>query len=281
MLLPASWSKLPDAQPAVSDVYTNAEVWAEGWSSLHGSTPFAVQPGECEEQGLYIQVSRDYLTNHTLDFSNVFGPPGQVFLHEWARFRYRVFEEHGYPGDPIYPAFYHQEVWTTSGPEVKVKPALCTDKEVEGEMVDLRTGHLRGCAYDPNTGLPDEFCIFHATGPEGLDSSVMAIPYLKGNEHFCEEGEEHIHHPESPNKHNALCGGRSVFEVVRQQPIQNNTIPVFTYLQPQPTQNFVMVLDASCSMGDTIESCQALHFGCACEKIMPQAVSCSGPKVQL
>ena len=258
VLLPASWSKLSYTVTAASEVHTDAEVWVEGWNSLHGSTPFTVQPGECGEAGLYIQVSQTYLANHTLDFSDVFGPPGQVFLHEWAKLRYGVFEEHGYPGDPLYPAFYHQQVWTASGPQVTVKPALCTNLEVEGQMVDLATGQTTQCAYDAQTGLPNDLCIFQATGPEGLDSSVMAVPYLKGNDHFCEEGEEHIHHHDLPNKHNAMCGGRSVFEVVKQhpdfvgyeaQPAQNNPIPTLTYLQAKPTQKYVMVLDASCSMG--------------------------------
>ena len=257
VLLPASWSQLDYTEPALSEVYTDAEVWVEGWNAVHGHAPFTLQPEECGEEGLYIQVSRDYLTDHASSFSDIFGPPGQVFLHEWARLRYGVFEEHGYPGDPIYPAFYQQQTWTAEGPQVEVKPAFCTDRQVEGELVDVRPG--RECEYDTATGLPDHNCYFFATGPEDLDSSVMALPYLKGNDHFCENGEEHIHHPDLPNKHNAMCGGRSVFDVVRQhpdftdyspQPDQNNTNPTFTYLQPRPTQKYVMVLDASMSMGE-------------------------------
>ena len=124
-----------------------------------------------------------------------------------------------------------------------MKPAFCTDRQVEGELVDMRPG--RECEYDTATGLPDHNCYFFATGPEDLDSSVMALPYLKGNDHFCENGEEHIHHPDLPNKHNAMCGGRSVFDVVLQHPDftdykpqadQNNTNPTFTYLQPKASQ---------------------------------------------
>ena len=38
-----------------------------------------------------------------------------MFVHEWSKYRYGVFEEHGYPGDPKYPAFYN-----------KVKQYLCS-----------------------------------------------------------------------------------------------------------------------------------------------------------
>ena len=28
------------------------------------------------------------------------------FIHEWAHYRYGVFDEYGIPGDPKYPTFY-------------------------------------------------------------------------------------------------------------------------------------------------------------------------------
>ena len=34
---------------------------------------------------------------------------GKVFVHEWAKFRYGLFEEYGYPGDDIYPMFYYDQ----------------------------------------------------------------------------------------------------------------------------------------------------------------------------
>ena len=63
---------------------------------------------------------------------SVFGPAGQVFLYEWSKLRYGVFEEHGYPGDPLYPMFYSKQIFTTNGPMSVYKPNVCTNIETEG-----------------------------------------------------------------------------------------------------------------------------------------------------
>ena len=35
--------------------------------------------------------------------------------------RYGVFEEHGYPGDTLYPAFYREQTWTAEGARYDTK----------------------------------------------------------------------------------------------------------------------------------------------------------------
>ena len=59
---------------------------------------------------------------------------GNVFVHEWSKFRYGVFEEFGYPGDPIYPMFYYKTTWTPNGQENVLTPNFCTDKIITGVM---------------------------------------------------------------------------------------------------------------------------------------------------
>ena len=103
----------------------------------------------------------------------MFGPPGQVFVYEWSRLRYGVFSEHGYPGDPLYPLFYHKQSWTADGPLTEVKPNLCTNVEPEGSQSSLAGGP---CLTDQTTGLPGPDCYFTATGPASLQSSIMALP---------------------------------------------------------------------------------------------------------
>ena len=58
---------------------------------------------------------------------------GQSFLYEWSKFRYGVFEEHGYPGDPLFPMFYKRTIYTADGEKTEVKPNFCTNEAVEGE----------------------------------------------------------------------------------------------------------------------------------------------------
>lgn len=46
---------------------------------------------------------------------------GKALVHEWAKYRYGVFDEFGYNDDPIYPQCYH----------------------------DHKTSHLTGCSNIP------------------------------------------------------------------------------------------------------------------------------------
>ena len=82
------------------------------------------------------QTSQNFLNQH-VNQSSVFGPPGQVFLYEWSKFRYGVFEEHGYPGDPLYPMFYSKQIFTAQGARNVVKPNLCTNVEPTGLIIHL------------------------------------------------------------------------------------------------------------------------------------------------
>ena len=56
ILLPSSWSSVPDTRPAQS-VHSEAEVRVEPSSPLYGDTPFTLQTGACGEQGAFIQVT--------------------------------------------------------------------------------------------------------------------------------------------------------------------------------------------------------------------------------
>ena len=80
----------------------------------------------------------------------MFGPPGKqgickgfgkrntlsgnAFVHEWSKFRYGVFEEFGYPGDPLYPMFYYKTTWSENGQQNVLTPNFCTDKAFQGSM---------------------------------------------------------------------------------------------------------------------------------------------------
>merc|ERR1719410_2111997 len=152
----------------------------------------------------------------------------------------------------MYPMFYYQQVWTANGQSNLLKPNFCTNVELQGYETDLITED--SCSLISETGLPDENCIFVATGPSDISSSVMALPYLPNNTHFCDMTENFIHDPFLPTKHNAMCKGKSVFDVILQHPDFENysqkpsiedPTPHFTIIQPNSFQPIVMVLDFS------------------------------------
>ena len=55
-----------------------------------------------------------------------------MFVQQWAKFRYGVFEEHGYPGDPVYPLFYYVTETDADGEHSTLAPNFCTDNPLVG-----------------------------------------------------------------------------------------------------------------------------------------------------
>ena len=41
-------------------------------------------------------------------YVGAYGNVGKVVTHEWAKMRWGVFEEHGYPGDDQFPLFFYK-----------------------------------------------------------------------------------------------------------------------------------------------------------------------------
>ena len=82
------------------------------------------------------QISEKFLVNQVNSSNSVFGPPGQNFLYEWTKFRYGVFEEHGYPGDPLYPMFYSKQIFTAEGARTDIRPNFCSNLAVTGNSTD-------------------------------------------------------------------------------------------------------------------------------------------------
>ena len=95
-------------------------------------SPYTLQPGGCKERGEYIHITPDFLTHLNTSTADTFGPLEKVFVHEWAKFRYGVFEEYGYPGDSQYPLFYYEKVFTDDGVKNELQPNFCTDSPLKG-----------------------------------------------------------------------------------------------------------------------------------------------------
>ena len=241
-----------------SIVFEDGNVRIDQRSGVYGNSPFTVHTGGCGEPGEYMQVSSTFLLDYPA-MADVFGPPGQVFVHEWAKYRYGVFEEFGYPGDEKYPLFYFKAEWSASGQQNVITPNFCTNNGISDfGMIDAVSGGP--CGYIEDTGLPDENCI-PVLGPNNqIDSSIMALPYIENNDQFCDDTEELFHRADIPTKHNEICQGRSTFSVILDHPDFNNyqkrnqteedLTPTFKILGTKDASSFVMVLDVSGSMDD-------------------------------
>ena len=232
-------------------VFEDGNIRVDKTSGVYGDSAFTVQTGGCGDPGQYIQVSGAML--QLPNFDDIYGPPGQVFVHEWAKYRYGIFEEHGYPGDEKYPMFYVKTTWTVNGEESNVSPNFCLNTGLEYTIESMDGGD---CKFDETTGLPGSNCVFVPGNTLGLESSIMALPYVDGNDQFCDDSEKFFHDISLPNKQNALCNMQSAFSVILQHDdffsfIQNGSsesTPQFELLRPKASSSYVMVLDVSGSM---------------------------------
>ena len=80
ILIPFTWTNV-SAQPTQS-VHEDAQIRVENSSPVYGDSPFTVQTGDCGDQGEYIQVTENFLTQQVAQSDSVFG---QMFVYEWSR----------------------------------------------------------------------------------------------------------------------------------------------------------------------------------------------------
>ena len=103
---------------------------------------------------------------------SIFTP--QILVHEWAKLRWGVYEEYGYPGDEKFPMFYYKSTWGANGQQDVLKPNFCTSIEVTGSSQDISTGEA--CINDAASGLPNRNCYFL---PDKDNQVSRYSPFLK------------------------------------------------------------------------------------------------------
>lgn len=124
-------------------------------------------------------------------------------VHEWAHFRYGVFDEYGDPESDLYPSLYCE-----SG---MVRATSCSDRAEFTAYTD--SGEpcriYKGCRASSKCKV-----WFSPESEDPLKSSIMFMPYMKGVSDFCDDVDMK-HNAFAPTKHNHLCGRRSTWDVIR------------------------------------------------------------------
>jgi hypothetical protein len=127
----------------------------------------------------------------------------KLFVREWAKFRYGVFDEHGFSGDLMYPAHFVRDG--------RVLPTGTTDVlAAKGNWVDADTG-AAGC--DPrNAG---KRCVFHVARDTnaGVTCSLGFLHFLANVTGYCDPAIT-SRLPMAPTKHNVLCAGKSSLDII-------------------------------------------------------------------
>lgn len=175
--------------------------------------PLTIQFAGCGKPGLQVQLSAKFITNSTADEDRE--ERSRVLLSNWAKYRYGVFDEHGFPADKLYPLF-----WDTPGADVPLEKvtscaATASGQNLETIWTENRTLGNYKCSLRVNeaTGHPDNDCIpvVDRHMNDEVVSSLLSHPVLRNNKFFCNKSN---HNSKAPNKHNNLCEGSSVAEVI-------------------------------------------------------------------
>lgn len=95
----------------------------------------------------------------------------RAFVHEWAKYRYGVFEEIGFENDPIYPtSYYGEENYGSRGgssSSSEKRPTSCTNKPLQGSWYGYMLNPLKNIlvkhtrveyTYTQLTIIPILFC---------------------------------------------------------------------------------------------------------------------------
>ncbi|NXI89536.1 CLCA1 regulator, partial [Psophia crepitans] len=242
IIIPKTWKKNPNYARLRTESYDKADVIIADPYIKHVDDPYTLHYGGCKEKGRYIRFTPNFLLNDSL--TDVYGEKGRVFVHEWAHFRWGVFDE--YNDDvPFYVSRNSESVEATSCPAgVAGRPVF---PDCSGNICETRS-----CRYDGQ--LYEKGCIFIPDIQQNISCSVMFSQYLSSVVEFCDKN---THNSEAPNMHNKICDHKSTWEVImesddfRNLAVVNASVPPsetsFRLLQTRDT-TVALVLDVSGSM---------------------------------
>ncbi|XP_066480671.1 calcium-activated chloride channel regulator 1-like [Tiliqua scincoides] len=238
IIVPEKWTSKPEYKRVTIESYEKADVIVADPFLKYGDDPYTLQYGGCGEKGRYIHFTSNFLTNDS--FHVVYGSRGRIFVHEWAHLRWGVFDEYNYDA-----SFY------ING-ENKVEATRCS-AEITGKYVFReKTGTIRTCKIDHQTGLYETGCQFVPERKQSAPASIMYMQSLPSVTQFCDKSSHNI---QATNMQNKLCNYRSTWEVIMDSadfasssPIAAPPpVPTIFLLQPQE-RVVCLVLDVSGSM---------------------------------
>ena len=136
----------------------NPQFFVQKDHPINGARPFTQQSRGCGEPGDFVALPYSFLTAWNTTWET-FGDPAKLFVKEWAKFRYGIFDEHGFKNDLLYPNFFN---WNGH-----LMPTGTADAPVNGQWLNA-AGRNRcnpqidqDCYFFPTGNLFNLFCKFH------------------------------------------------------------------------------------------------------------------------
>ena len=190
------------------------------------------------------------LTMHVLNCRSKWGDPAKVIVQEWAKYRYGIFDEFGFPGDPIYPNFHKVDG--------RIFPTGTSNVPVAGTWVHPDTGR-EGCDVEK------QLCFFQPTVDSDransnfpVTCSIAYLPFLPNVRGFCPAEQLASAKSLSPTKHNGICQGTPAITVIEgnddfvrkgERPQDDTNLNPVIKVVHQPAPKYILVLESSSSMG--------------------------------
>eukprot|EP00088_Acartia_fossae_P037068 TRINITY_DN3825_c0_g1_i9.p1 TRINITY_DN3825_c0_g1~~TRINITY_DN3825_c0_g1_i9.p1 ORF type:complete len:1096 (-),score=180.73 TRINITY_DN3825_c0_g1_i9:110-3397(-) len=266
ILVPETWSVNATKAPE-GESYDNADFRITSKERYCNFLPTTKRSPNCGQPGDFTTIPTGFVKNPFPSFSNgslVGGvtSKGRHLVYEFAKLRWGVFEEHGYPGDIHFPDFYLKSENSTAS----IQPNVFATERASGYALNYRFQ----CAQDER-GMPEERCTFYPHKNQ-QKSSIMSLPELVNRFNFDQE-DGNDSKEDLPNRQNLHCGYQSVGDIIKGSEdfagnsSSNNALPsfpgrpIFTIIQQIDIsdEKIVVVLDTSGSMNGLgrIESAKA------------------------
>ncbi|KAK8763692.1 hypothetical protein V5799_033695, partial [Amblyomma americanum] len=166
--VPKTWPKRSSARALSSNAFDKSDVRIDMPTKQYGDKPFTHQVKPCGQPGDFIQLTPGFLATLTNSTAKRSINPAYVFVHEWAHFRYGVFDEYGSLNDSRYPLTYcHRE---------KVRLNACSSKIA----FVARTADGGTCSMDTECRFLDDCVVTFYQPPKDdpVESSIMFMPYI-------------------------------------------------------------------------------------------------------
>ena len=110
IVIPHSWRdsvcQTEIRAPRAPTPYRNPDIKITDKHSLYGETPFTQRSRGCGEKGDFMSIPYQFLTawNNTWE---TYGDPAKLFVKEWAKLRYGIFEERGFANDLLFLCLFY------------------------------------------------------------------------------------------------------------------------------------------------------------------------------
>ncbi|XP_077497635.1 calcium-activated chloride channel regulator 1-like [Amblyomma americanum] len=202
--VPKTWPKRNSSWAPSSNASEKSDVLIDMPTPPYDDRPFTTQVKPCGEPGEFIHLTPGFLATLTNSTAKRFINPAYVFVHEWAHFRYGVFDDYGSLNDSRYPlTFCYNNTVRLNACSSRI---VFSPRTAEGRLCSIN----KKCRLHRNCKV-----IIKQLEHDPVQSSIMFMPYVANVSQFSDSRKGPCPHiPYAPNKQNEYCDQRSTWDVI-------------------------------------------------------------------